>query len=84
VQGIYQLHPQRVYREVKTALRGQHVDGVFLSGTGVPSLEMLPVLEADLGLPVVSSTVAVLWGVLRRLGITPRSGGGRLLATLRR
>jgi len=84
VQGIYQLHPQRVYREVKAALRGQQVDGVFLSGTGVPSLEILPVLEADLGLPVVSSTVAVMWGVLRRLGITPRPEGGRLLATLSR
>jgi maleate isomerase len=81
VQGIYQLHPHRVYQEVKAALRGQQVDGVFLSGTGVPSLEIIPVLEADLGLPVVSSTVAVMWGVLRRLRMAPRPGNGRLLAT---
>ena len=81
VRGIYQLHPQRVYQEVKTALRGQQVDGVFLSGTGVPSLEVLPVLEADLGLPVVSSTTAVMWRVLRHLSIAPRPDTGRLFAT---
>jgi maleate cis-trans isomerase len=80
VQEIYQLHPQRVYQEVKAALRGQQVDGVFLSGTGVPSLEIIPVLEADLGLPVVSSTIAVMWSVLRRLGIAAHPGSGRLLA----
>jgi maleate isomerase len=82
VQGIYQLHPQRVYQEAKAALRGQQVDGVFLSGTGVPSLEIIPMLETDIGLPVVSSTIAVMWGVLRRLRIAPRPDGGRLLATL--
>ena len=79
VQGIYRLHPERVYREVKTALHGQQVDGIFLSGTGVHSLDIIPLLEADLGLPVVSSNTAVLWSVLRRLGITPLPGGGRLM-----
>ena len=79
VQGIYRLHPQRVYREVKTALHGHQVDGIFLSGTGVHSLDIIPLLEADLGLPVVSSNTAVLWSVLHRLGITPLPGGGRLM-----
>jgi maleate cis-trans isomerase len=79
VQGIYRLHPERVYREVKTALHGHQVDGIFLSGTGVHSLDIIPLLEADLGLPVVSSNTAVLWSVLRRLGITPLPGGGRLM-----
>lgn len=79
VQGIYRLHPERVYREVKMALHGQQVDGIFLSGTGVHSLDIIPLLEADLGLPVVCSNTAVLWGVLRRLGITPLPGGGWLM-----
>jgi len=79
VQGIYRLHPERIYREVKMALHGHQVDGIFLSGTGVHSLDIIPVLEADLGLPVVSSNTAVLWSVLRRLGVTPLPGGGRLL-----
>ncbi len=79
VQGIYRLRPERVYREVKMALQGQEVDGIFLSGTGIHSLDIISLLEADLGLPVVSSNTAVLWSVLRRLGITPLPGGGRLM-----
>jgi maleate cis-trans isomerase len=76
VQGIYRLRPERVYLEVKRALKGQRVDSIFLSGMGVHSLDIIPLLEADLSLPVVSSNTAVLWSVLCRLGITPLPGAG--------
>jgi maleate cis-trans isomerase len=79
VQNIYRLRPERVYREVKTAVQGQQIDGVFLSGTGVRSVEMIPLLEDDLGLPVISSNLAIMWYVLQRLGIRPRPNATRLL-----
>ena len=81
VQGIYHLRPERVYRDVKGAVQGQQVDGIFLSGTGVHSLDIIPLLETDLGVPVVSSNIAVMWWVLRRLGIAPLPGYGRLFTT---
>jgi maleate cis-trans isomerase len=65
------MYGWRAKVEVKMALQGQEVEGIFLSGTGVHSLDIIRLLEADLGLPVVFSNTAVLWSVLCRLGITP-------------
>jgi maleate isomerase len=52
---------------------------IFISCTGIRSLEFIDELEADLGLPVVTSTQATVWSILRRLHLqTPISGLGRL------
>jgi maleate cis-trans isomerase len=53
---------------------------VFLSGTGLPTLPVLQLLEQDLGKPVISSASAMMWLALRVAGVVqPIPGYGRLL-----
>jgi maleate cis-trans isomerase len=55
-------------------------DALFLSCTDMPSLVAIATLEAELDVPVVSSTQATFWQALRRLGLDDRvPGAGRLL-----
>ena len=43
----------------------------------------LAAAEAELGVPVISSNLALAWDLLRRAGLKARDGApGRLLATL--
>ena len=67
------LPPGRAHRR-----RGRR--GVFLTGTGMPTLPVLDMLEADLGKPVISSASAMMWHALRRCGVRQKIAGyGRLL-----
>ena len=54
------------------------VDAVFVSCTNYRALDVIDALEADLGVPVVSSNGATLWDALGRLGVTPDSLPGTL------
>ena len=57
---------------------------VFLSGVGMPTVEILDTLERDLGKPAVSSAAAMMWNALRTAGIdAPVAGYGRLLGAAR-
>jgi maleate isomerase len=82
VQHIYDETPERAYalaRKVDTA----EAEAVFLSGTGLPTLPVLDMLEQDLGKPVFSSATAMMWQALRVARVWHAiSGYGRLLATL--
>src|SRR2546428_105215 len=56
-------------------------DAVLLSGTGLPTIGVIEVLERDLGKPVVSSNQASLRRALRLAGVRESiSGFGRLLS----
>lgn len=58
--------PAEVDRQVR-ALDTAGADGVFVSCTNYRTFEVVEDLEADLGLPVVTSNQATLWDVLRSL-----------------
>ena len=79
VQNIYDETPARAYR------LGRQVDtveaqAVFLSGVGMPTLEIVAALERDLGKPVVSSAAAMMWNALRVARVNaPIAGYGSLL-----
>jgi len=81
VTNIYDETSQRAYllgRQVDCA----HAQAVFLSGVGMPTLDVLDSLERDIGKPVISSASAMMWNALRVAGvIEPIRGFGRLLAT---
>jgi maleate cis-trans isomerase len=48
-------------------------------------LDIVEVLESDLGLPVLHPGVATAWEIMQRLGVhAPKSGYGHLLAALPR
>jgi maleate isomerase len=79
VRSIYEETAERAYAVGKQADRPE-AEAVFLSGTGMPTLAMLQVLEDDLGKPVVSAASAMMWNALRIAGVrAPRQGYGRLL-----
>jgi maleate isomerase len=79
VRSIYDETAERAYAVGKQADRPD-AEAVFLSGTGMPTLAMLQVLEDDLGKPVISAASAMMWNALRVAGVrAPRQGYGRLL-----
>jgi maleate isomerase len=80
VRNIYEETTARAYAVGRQADRPD-AEAVFLSGTGMPTLAMLQVLEDDLGKPVISAASAMMWHALRVAGISPlRPGYGRLFA----
>ena len=81
VENIYDESEERAYRLARQA-DVPEADAVLLSGTGLPTVGVLELLERDLGKPVISSNQASLWRALRLAGVRePVPGFGRLLTT---
>lgn len=60
------------------------VEGIFISCTGLRSLQIVEGLEEDLGLPILTSTGATIWASLYRLGSrADMPGYGRLLESVK-
>ena len=79
VTNIYDESEERAYRLARQA-DVPDADALLLSGTGLPTIGVLELLERDLGKPVVSSNQALLWRALRMAGVRePVPGFGRLL-----
>jgi maleate isomerase len=79
VTNIYDETAERAYRLARQVDRPE-AQAVFLTGTGMPTLPVLDMLEADLGKPVISSASAMMWHALRRCGVRQKiTGYGRLL-----
>ena len=79
VTNIYDETAERAYRLARMVDR-EDAEAVFLSGTGMPSVPVLAMLEQDLRKPVISSASAMMWQALRLAGIKqPVPGYGRLL-----
>jgi maleate cis-trans isomerase len=79
VTNIYDETAERAYQLARMVDRAE-AEAVFLSGTGLPTLPVLDVLEQDLGKPVLSSASAMMWHALRLAGVGQLIPGyGRLL-----
>jgi maleate cis-trans isomerase len=79
VTNIYDETAERAYRLARS-VDAAEVEAVFLTGTGMPTLSVLDMLEHDLGKPVISSASAMMWHGLRLAGVRqPVAGYGRLL-----
>jgi len=79
VVNIYDTTADQAYRLARS-IDVPEADAVFLSGTGMPTLPVLQMLERDLGKPALSSNAAMVWHALRRCGVRePIAGYGRLL-----
>jgi maleate isomerase len=80
VTNIYDETPERAY-ELARAVDHAKAQAVFLSGVGMPTVAVLERLEKDLGKPVFSSAVAMMWNALRVAGVRHAINGyGRLLS----
>jgi maleate cis-trans isomerase len=79
VSNIYDETAERAYRLARSVDMPE-AEAVFLSGTGMPTVSVLEMLEQDLQKPVVSSNSAMMWLALRACGVNqPITGFGRLL-----
>jgi maleate cis-trans isomerase len=79
VTNIYDETAERAYRLARQVDRPE-AQAVFLTGTGMPTLPVLEMLEEDLGKPVISSASAMMWHALRRCFVRQKIAGyGRLL-----
>jgi maleate cis-trans isomerase len=79
VTNIYDETAERAYRLARSVDRPE-AQAVFLSGTGMPTVAVLDMLEQDLQKPVISSNSAMMWLALRACGVMqPIAGYGRLL-----
>ncbi|UXX93539.1 hypothetical protein N7U49_18055 [Streptomyces sp. AD2-2] len=79
------------YRDVvdmaRQAVKGE-ADALFISCTNLPTYDVIPHLEAELRIPVVSANQVTMWAAPRRLGtravgpyrrcwMSRRAAGGR-------
>ena len=79
VANIYDTTAEQAYRLARS-VDTPEAEAVFLSGTGMPTVAVVEMLEADLQKPVVSSNLAMMWLALRACGVNRRIAGyGRLL-----
>jgi len=70
--------PERVHALALEVLR-PGTEAIFISCSNLRTLQSIEALEAQTGLPVVTSNQAALWGTLRRVGDRRRvAGAGRL------
>ena len=81
---VGQIAPESVYSHVKKLFRtARGADGIYIQGGGWRTTGIVPLLEQDLGVPVVHATLCQSWETQRRLHVRePRQGFGRLLAEL--
>jgi maleate isomerase len=79
VTNIYDETAERAYRLARS-IDSEEAEAVFLTGTGMPTISVLDMLEVDLGKPAISSASAMMWHALRRVGVRQKIAGyGRLL-----
>lgn len=75
------MRPEDVYQQVRRAVPAGS-DGVVIAGNGFRVAEAIAPLEADLGLPVVTSNQSNLWHCLHLARVrAPVEGFGRLLSS---
>jgi maleate cis-trans isomerase len=79
VSSIYAESAERAY-QLGRAADVPAAEAVLLSGTGLPTVDIVERLESDLGKPVITSMQAACWRALHLAGVTePVNGFGRLL-----
>lgn len=73
--------PRDAIYDAALSLAGEGLDAVFIACTQVQITDEIPILEEDLGVPVVGAVQSSMWAALRRMGkghVMP--GRGRLFA----
>jgi maleate cis-trans isomerase len=84
-EDIGRLSAHEVYRLIKQVFLANRKDvqGIYLQGSKLRVLDVVDILERDLGVPVVHPVAARAWEIQRRLTVRqPRAGYGRLLAEM--
>jgi maleate isomerase len=76
-RAVYKIRAPQVM-EAALTLDVAKADAVLLSGTGMPTLRVMPELARKYGKPVLSSNLCLAWEMLRRVkGPVPQPGAGQ-------
>jgi maleate cis-trans isomerase len=81
---VTRLSPYEIYAFVKQVfLKHPEADGVYLLGSAWHALDVVPLLEQDLQVPVLHPVPARVWATQKRLKVRqPVTGYGRLLEAM--
>lgn len=80
-KDISNILPSQIIERVRSVRRQiEESDTLLISCTGLRGAETVAPLEAELGVPVITSNAATLWAVMRGLGLASRLLSGRLFA----
>ena len=81
--AVGKLSSHQIYSFVKKQykkFKNDKIDGIYLLGSFWRCLDVLQILEEDMGIPVVHPVTARVWAVQKRLDVRQRvKGYGRLL-----
>ena len=66
---VARISPVSIAAGVRSIVQQGDCDAVFVSCTSLRVLDIAPELEAELGVPVVSSNIALIWHLLRLAGV---------------
>lgn len=83
-EEVGKLSAQEVYAHIKrTFLKHPKAEAIYMLGTGWRVLEVIDLLEQDLGVPVIHPVPARCWEIQKRLHVRePVQGFGRLAREL--
>ena len=81
---VQELSGEQVYAHIKKSfLRSKGGDAIYMLGSGWRTLDIIDLLEKDLGVPVVHPVTARVWEFQKRLHVNEkRTGYGYLLEAL--
>jgi len=75
------LHPSSAYISAKE-VDVPEAEAIFISCTAWRTIEIIELLEKDLGKLVITSNQATMWALLKKMGIHKVEGYGKLLSEL--
>lgn len=78
---VARIDPASIADAARMLMRQGGLDGVFLSCTNLRTLDIIPALEDELGVPVLSSNQVLCWHMAQLAGIAPlRDAPGQIFA----
>lgn len=77
---VVRIAPRSVFEAGRALAEAGGVDAVFLSCTNLRTLPVIEALEAETGLPVLSSNLVLAWQMARIAGLRGLTGPGSLMA----
>ncbi len=83
-QAVGQISPMALYAHAKRLfLAHPTAQAIYIQGAGWRTLEVIEMLEQDLGVPVIHAVASKVWEIQKRLRIhAPRDGFGIMLRDL--
>jgi maleate isomerase len=75
---IAEVAPTRIAEFAEQSFGGQDIDLLFASCTNLRAMDAIDLIEAQLGVPAITSNLAALEGTLEALGLETDSGSGRV------